>query len=80
MLTPDSNGRIWNPGIKLGVVYGVFAAILVAALDYAHHNMESSPAPLIYAFLVVAPIASASHSYARGQRHQARTAPPESGD
>ncbi len=80
MLTPDSNGKIWNPGIKLGTMYGILAGILVAALDYAVHNMETPPVPLIYAFLVIAPIASASHAYALGQRRQVQTGQKEDGD
>lgn len=74
MLTPDSSGRFWNAGLKIGIVYGVIAGILYAALDYALHNTETPERwlPMIAGFLILAPVAAASHAYSVGQRSQAK--------
>ncbi len=72
MLTQDVYGRFWNPGLRLGIVYGIIAGVLYAVLDYTLHNSETPERwlPMIAGFLILAPIAAASHAYAVGQRSQ----------
>ncbi|MCA9125469.1 MAG: hypothetical protein KDB22_00225 [Planctomycetales bacterium] len=77
MLTPDADGRVWNAGLKIGIIYGVIAGILYAVLDYALHNMDAPERwlPLIAGFLILAPVAAASHAYSVGQRSQTKVKP-----
>lgn len=81
MLTPDSSGKLWNAGTKLGILYGIVAGILYAGLDFALHNSEAPERwlPLIAGFLILTPVAAASHAYSVGQRNQINDGQKESG-
>lgn len=70
MLTPDINGRYWNRGTKIGLLFSAIAMVVFAALDYLIHTSEVPDywLPRIGTWLMILPLPSASYAYACGQR------------